>query len=76
MAISKAFPELAALIKILYNKPAKSRASSTTCFELFAISTKGIRVVPPQRPNRSAAYFTGPGLDSQNKALCKGISCL
>ncbi len=49
--------------------PAFLSAASTLRLDSSAISTIGKRIWLPHRPRSSAAYFTGPGLDSQNIAL-------
>ena len=42
----------------------------TCCFVSSLISDRGSLVLSLHRPNKEAAYFTGPGLDSKNNALC------
>jgi len=51
-----------------YSKPAPTNASFTFDLLLSAISHNGNRVSAAQMPSNDAAYFTGPGLASQNMA--------
>ena len=49
-------------------------ASRTAFLLLSAMGASGRRISALAWPISSAAYFTGPGLVSQNIALCSGIS--
>src|SRR5262245_30675099 len=44
------------------------KARFTRSLLVSAISARGIRVSAEQKPSKFAAYFTGPGLVSQNSA--------
>ena len=51
----------------------KAEATRTDYQSIQLISTSGNLVSLEHKPIRDAAYFTGPGLVSQNKASCMGI---
>src|SRR6185369_5787755 len=57
-----------------FASPAAASARCTFCLLASAISQSGRRRSAWQWPSRLAAYFTGPGLDSQNIASCSGVS--
>ena len=51
-------------------------ALRTSSFVLFLTSTNGNLTVGDDNLSKDAAYFTGDGLLSINKALCKGNKSL